>query len=183
MPRTAEIHNKQCLNERINDNEFIHSTLQLNWVSEWVSGSRSVVSDSLWPHGLYSPWNSPGQNTGVGSLSLLQGIYPTHGLKPGILHFRWILLPAEPQGKPKNTGVGSLSLLQRTFPTQEWNQGLLHCRQIFHHVSYKGSSAQLNNSKFSEDTDIISPKTFAHILPGILFPFPFHLHSPVQIIW
>ena len=34
---------------------------------EW----RSVVSDSLWPHGLYSPWKSPGQNTGVGSLSLL----------------------------------------------------------------------------------------------------------------
>ena len=37
------------------------------------SESRSVVSDSLRPHGLYSPWNSPGQNAGVGSLSLLQG--------------------------------------------------------------------------------------------------------------
>ena len=35
--------------------------------------SCSVVSDSLWPHGLYNPWNSPVQNTGVGSLSLLQG--------------------------------------------------------------------------------------------------------------
>ena len=39
--------------------------------------SRLVVSDSLWPHGLYSPWNSPGQNTGLGSLSVLQGIFPT----------------------------------------------------------------------------------------------------------
>ena len=39
--------------------------------------SHSVVSDSLWPHGLYSPWNSPGWSTGVGSLSLLQGILPT----------------------------------------------------------------------------------------------------------
>ena len=38
---------------------------------------HSVVSNSLWPHGPYSPWNSPGQNTGVGSLSLLQGIFPT----------------------------------------------------------------------------------------------------------
>ena len=38
---------------------------------EW-SESRSVVSDSVRPHGLYSPWNSPGQNTGVGSRSLLQ---------------------------------------------------------------------------------------------------------------
>ena len=37
------------------------------------SESFSVVSDSLRPHGLHSPWNSPGQNTGVGSLSLLQG--------------------------------------------------------------------------------------------------------------
>ena len=35
------------------------------------------MSNSLWPHGLYSPWNSLGQNTGVGSLSLLQGIFPT----------------------------------------------------------------------------------------------------------
>ena len=39
--------------------------------------SRSVVSYSLWPHGLYSPWNSPGQNTRVGTLSLLQGIFLT----------------------------------------------------------------------------------------------------------
>ena len=35
-----------------------------------VCESRSVMSDSLQPHGLYSPWNSLGQNTGVGSLSL-----------------------------------------------------------------------------------------------------------------
>ena len=41
--------------------------------------SRSVVSDSLRPRGLYSPWSSPGQNTGVGSHSLLQGILPIQG--------------------------------------------------------------------------------------------------------
>ena len=41
------------------------------------SESRSVESNSLWPYGLYSPWNSPGQNTGVVSLSFLQGIFPT----------------------------------------------------------------------------------------------------------
>ena len=40
------------------------------------SESRSVVPPSFRPHGLYSPWNSPGQNIGVGSLSLLQGIWP-----------------------------------------------------------------------------------------------------------
>ena len=50
-----------------------------------------VASDSLWPHGLYSPWNSPGQNTGEVSLSLLQGIFPTQGSNPGLLHCRWVL--------------------------------------------------------------------------------------------
>ena len=55
------------------------------------SESCSVVSNSLWPHGLYSPWNSPVQNTGVGSPSLLQGIFPTQGSNPGLPHCRWIL--------------------------------------------------------------------------------------------
>ena len=60
----------------------------LQMISEWVSESHSVASSSL---RLYSPWNSPGQNTGVGGLSLLQGIFPTQGLNPGLLHYRWIL--------------------------------------------------------------------------------------------
>ena len=58
---------------------------------EEVSESRSVMSDSLRPHGLYSPWNSPGQNTGVGSLCLLQGIFPTQGSSPGLPHCKQIL--------------------------------------------------------------------------------------------
>ena len=48
------------------------------------------MSDSLQPHGLYSSWNSPGQNTGVGSHSLLWGIFPTQGSNPGLPHRRWI---------------------------------------------------------------------------------------------
>jgi len=55
------------------------------------SESHSVVSDSFQPHGLYSLWNSPGQNIGVGSLSLLQGIFPTQESNQGLLHCRWIL--------------------------------------------------------------------------------------------
>ena len=55
------------------------------------SESRSVLSSSLQPHGLYSPWNSPGQNTEVGSCSLLQGIFPTQGSNPGLLCCRRIL--------------------------------------------------------------------------------------------
>ena len=57
---------------------------------------RSVVSDSLRPHGL----NSPDQNTGVGSLSLLQGIFPTQGSNPGLLHCRWILYQQSHKGSP-----------------------------------------------------------------------------------
>ena len=48
-----------------------------------------------------SPWNSPGQNTGVGSLSLLQGIFPTQGSNPSLPHCRWILYHLRPQGSPK----------------------------------------------------------------------------------
>ena len=84
----------------------------------------------------YSPWNSPGQNAGVGSLSLLQGIFPTQGSDPG-LKLQADSLPAEPQGKPKNTGVGSLSLYQQIFPIQELNHGLLCCRQILYQMSYQ----------------------------------------------
>ena len=59
------------------------------------------VSDSLWPHGLYSPWNSSGQNTGVGSLSLLQGIFLTQGSNPGLLRCRWILSQLSHKGSPR----------------------------------------------------------------------------------
>ena len=81
------------------------------------------MSDSLQPHRLHSPWSSPGQNTGVGSLSLLQGIFPIQGSVPGLPALQVGSLLAEPQGKPKNTGVGSLSLLHWIIPTQELNPG------------------------------------------------------------
>ena len=67
----------------------------------YVCDSRSVVSNSLQPHGLYSPWNSLGQNTGVGSLSLLQGIFPTQGSNPGLLHCRQILSQLSHKGSPR----------------------------------------------------------------------------------
>ena len=65
------------------------------------SESLSAVSDSLRPRGLYSPWNSPGQNTGVGSLSLLQGIFPTQEWNLGLLHCRWSLYQLSYQGSPE----------------------------------------------------------------------------------
>ena len=62
------------------------------------SESRSVVSDSLQPYGLYSPWNSPGQNTRVDSHSLLQGIFPAQGSNPGLPHCRQILYQLSRKG-------------------------------------------------------------------------------------
>ena len=65
--------------------------------------SRSVVSDSLPPHGLQPtgplcPWNSPGKNTGEGCHALLQGIFPIQGPNPGLLHCRQILYHLSCQG-------------------------------------------------------------------------------------
>ena len=65
---------------------------------ESESKRRSVMSDSLQPRGLYSPWNSKGQNTEVGSLSLLQGIFPTQRLNPGLLRCRLILYQLRYEG-------------------------------------------------------------------------------------
>ena len=65
------------------------------------SASHSVLSDSLWPHGLSSPWNSPAQNTGVGSSSLLQGIFSTQGSNPDAPHCRQILYQLSHKGSPR----------------------------------------------------------------------------------
>ena len=65
------------------------------------SESHSVVSDSFWTHTLHSPWNSLGQNTGVGSLALLQRIFPTQESNQGLLHYRQILYQLNYQGSPR----------------------------------------------------------------------------------
>ena len=52
---------------------------------------RHIYMESLQLYILYNPWNSPVQNTGVGSCSLFQGIFPNQGLNPGLPPCRWIL--------------------------------------------------------------------------------------------
>ena len=71
---------------------FCHT---ITW--NWKSLSRVQLFST---HGLYSPWNSPGQNTGVGSHSLLQGIFPTQGSNPCLLHCRRILYQLSHKGSP-----------------------------------------------------------------------------------
>ena len=77
------------------------------WVQGWNEALPFQLSQEkvtqLYPTlcGLYSPWNSPGQNTGVGSLSLFQGIFPTQVLDPGLLQCRWILYQLSHKGSPR----------------------------------------------------------------------------------
>ena len=68
--------------------------------------SRSVVSDSLQPRGLWParllcPWDSPGKSTAVGCPALLQGIFPTQGSNQGLLYCRQILYCLSHQGSPR----------------------------------------------------------------------------------
>ena len=101
---------------------FVETSLVVQWLRLWASTARvqslvrevphatwsescSVVSDSLWPHGLYParllcPWNSPGHYPWVGSCSLFHGIFPTQESNPGLPHCRWILSRLSHQGSP-----------------------------------------------------------------------------------
>ena len=68
------------------------------WKWEWKSLSCVGL---LGAHGVFNPWNSPGQNTGVGSISLLQGIFPTRGSSPGLPHCKQILYQLSHKGSPR----------------------------------------------------------------------------------
>ena len=82
------------------------------WLQLWWK-LLSCVRFFATPWTIHSPWNSPGQNTGVGSLSFLQGIFPTQESNPGLLHcIAGGFLPAEPQRKPDK---------QSTYITYTWN--------------------------------------------------------------
>ena len=69
------------------------------------------------PHGIYIPWDFPGQNTGVGNLSLLQVIFPTQGSKPDLLHCRQILYQLSYQGSPMTNLDSILKSRDITLPT------------------------------------------------------------------
>ena len=102
--------------------------------------SRSVISDTLQPHGLQPtrlpcPWNFPGKFTGLGCHFLLQGIFPTQGLNPRLLyllHWQMNSLPVEPPGKPIiKTGNFKQNALIIKAPF--WHQEV-----TFHHCVQKG---------------------------------------------
>ena len=82
--------------------KLLRGSIKSGRFSGCESESHLVMSDSLRPHGLYSPWNSLGQNTGVGSLSLLQWIFPTQESNQGLPHCRRILYQLSYEGSPSS---------------------------------------------------------------------------------
>ena len=93
------------LNEtKILRNENVYTfSLKFYFTFNWKlkkKKSGSVMSNSFQAHELYSPWDSPGQNSGVGSLSLLQGIFLTQRSNSGLLHCRRILYQLSHKGSP-----------------------------------------------------------------------------------
>ena len=89
--------------------------------------------DSLRPHGPFSPWNTQGQNTGVGSCCLLQGIFPIQGSNPGFSHCRRILYQLSHQGRGNIfnkrgefawSGAFGLPLLNPSFLCSFYNEAM-----------------------------------------------------------
>ena len=106
--------------------------------------SGSVMSNSLWPHGLWStrllcPWGFSRQEYWSGLPCPPPGGLPNSGIEPRSPTLQVVSLPSEPLGKPMNIGLGSLSLLQRIFQTQESNWDLLHYRWILYKLGYQES--------------------------------------------
>ena len=95
----------------------------------------------LWPHGIYSPWYSWGQNTGAGCLSLLQGFFPIQGLNLDLLHCRWILYQLSYKGSP---GKFMLYQINKFDGVKKTEIKILHSRQmsqsIHLHITFREPS-------------------------------------------
>ena len=101
------------------------------------SDSRSVESDSLGPRGLYSPWNSPGQNTRVGIQ--IQGIFSSQGSNPGVPHCRLILYKLRHQGSPR-----ILERVAYPFSSGSARPRVYIAGRFFYQLSYEGSPVICN---------------------------------------
>ena len=104
------------------------------------------MSNSLQSHRLYSPWNSPGQNTGVDSLSLLPGIFPTQGLNPGLPHCWQILYQLSHKGSPRILEWVAYPA-PADLPDPAIKPGSTALQAILYQLSYEGSSPKQTKSQ------------------------------------
>ena len=137
--------------------------------------NRFFTTSATWEaQGLYSPRNSPGQNTGwpfpaPEDLSNLE-------MEPKCPPLRTKSLPAEPTGKPENTGAGNLFLLWWIFLTQESNWGLLHRRRILYQLSYQEN---LNNKYYR--SILFSFFCTMSSISGVYFTLTIHLNFDAKL--
>ena len=115
------------------------------------SESHSVVSDSLRFHGLYSQWNSPGQNTGMGSHFLLQGIFPTQGSNPGLPHCRRILYQPSHQRSLRHK---RFSIWLKNWPEDGWKQMAL--MEVYQHGAHTQSGDKYTTKASLQDPGILA---------------------------
>ena len=159
--RNNSISGKMQIHIQINN---IISTL-ISWfwqVKEGESESHSLVFGSLRPHELYSPWNSPGQNTGVGSLCLLQGIFPTQVSNPGLPHCRRSLYQFSHKGSPRILELVAYPFSSRSSRPRNWTGVSCIASRLF--INWAISSVQFSSVAQSCPT-LCDPKN--HSTPGL----------------
>ena len=145
----------------------LEEKLWQTWREVKRSESRSVISDFLRLHGLHSPWDSPGQNTGVGSLSLFQGIFPTQGLNPGLGHCRWILYQLSQKGSPRVVEWKAYCFSSRS--SRPRNRKGVFCIPGGLFTNWAMREALTNLDRILKSRDISLP-TKVHLVKAMLFP-------------
>ena len=145
-------------------------SLSLKWK---VKVKVTQLCPTLRPHGLVSPWKSLGQNTGVGSLSLLQGIFPIQGSNPGLLHCRWILYHLSHQGSPEWL-LSSYPLLHQAKPLAFANSITL---KLWKPKETQTARARMLYLVYPEPLWMARVKDKAIFLPNINFPDLKHCHQ------
>ena len=157
---------------------FLHSWL--NDLDEFLTEKKWKSLSLVWlfaTQWLYSPRNSPDQNTGVGSFSLLQGIFPIKGSNLDLLHCRQIFHQLSHQVSPRILKWVADPFSRRSSWRRNWTKDLSNCKWILYQLSYQGSplleSWCLWNAKFM---------WICSSLPLISFNMVCGLHNVINMI-
>ena len=127
--------------------------------------SESLQPHGLWPTRLLHPCDSPGRNTGVGCLFLLQGIFTTQASNPGLPYCRQMLLPSEPPRKSMKT----------LNPCVVHPKLIQYCKWAILHLG--------NRRQVSSPADAAGPRGLAHNHPHRTLVHLRELRSPQPRDW
>ena len=97
----------------------------------------SLQLHELWPARLHDPWNYPGKNTGVGSHFLLQGIFPSQGSNPRLLHCRQILYCLSHQIISYDPAILFLAICQTIINV------CLHTKNVYSSISHNSQKVEI----------------------------------------